>query len=257
MVVDRRELDFVLYELFVVEDILRHSRFAAYDRSAIVQMLDTAQQIAEDKFLPISAEVDADEPAFLDGKVAMPAATGDALRAFAEAGFFALPFPENVGGLQAPWFLHTAISGMFTCANVSVANYAFLTIAAANLLNAFGTEQLRKIFLQPMLEGRWFGTMCLSEPQAGSSLADIRTTATEAPGGLYRIKGSKMWISGGEQEISENIVHMVLAKIPGGPAGTKGISLFLVPKRLVGATPLQPGARIVRRTEIAGERRHD
>ncbi len=235
MVVDRRELDFVLYELFVVEDILRHSRFAAYDRSAIVQMLDTAQQIAEDKFLPISAEVDADEPAFLDGKVAMPAATGDALRAFAEAGFFALPFPENVGGLQAPWFLHTAISGMFTCANVSVANYAFLTIAAANLLNAFGTEQLRKIFLQPMLEGRWFGTMCLSEPQAGSSLADIRTTATEAPGGLYHIKGSKMWISGGEQEISKNIVHMVLAKIPGGPAGTKGISLFLVPKRLVGA----------------------
>ena len=235
MVVDRRELDFVLYELFKVEEILGHSRFAAYDRGAIGQMLDTAQQIAEDKFLPIAAEVDAKEPAFVDGKVIMPDGTGDALRAFAEAGFFALPFPEDAGGLQAPWFLHTAVSGMFTCASVSVANYAFLTIAAANLLNAFGSEELRNIFLAPMLEGRWFGTMCLSEPQAGSSLGDIRTTATEGPDGLYRIRGSKMWISGGEQEISENIVHMVLAKIPGGPAGTKGISLFLVPKRLVGA----------------------
>jgi len=235
MIVDRRELDFVLYELFKVEEILGHPRFAAYDRSAIGQMLDTAQQIAEEKFLPIAAEVDANEPAFVDGKVVMPAGTGEALRAFAGAGFFALPFPEDAGGLQAPWFLHTAVSGMFTCANVAVANYAFLTIAAANLLNAFGTDELKNVFLAPMLEGRWFGTMCLSEPQAGSSLGDIRTIATEVPEGLYRIRGSKMWISGGEQEISENIVHMVLAKIPGGPAGTKGISLFLVPKRLVGA----------------------
>ena len=233
MIVDRRDLDFVLFELLEVEKILREPRFAAYDRDAVRQMLDTAQQIAEDKFLPIAAEVDAREPAFVDGKVVMPAGTGKALRAFAEAGFFALPFPEEVGGLQAPWFLHTAVSGLFSCASVSVTNYAFLTIAAANLLNAFGSDALKQVFLPPMLEGRWFGTMCLSEPQAGSSLGDIRTTATETENGFYRIRGSKMWISGGEHEISDNIVHMVLAKIPGGPAGTKGISLFLVPKRRV------------------------
>jgi alkylation response protein AidB-like acyl-CoA dehydrogenase len=233
MIVDRRDLDFVLFELLGVEDILRHPRFAAYDRAAIQQMLDTGQQIAEDKFLACAAQVDADEPAFVDGKVSMPGATGDALRAFAEAGFFALPFPEELGGLQAPWFLHTAVSGLFTCANTAVSNYAFLTVAAANLLSAFGSEELRNTFLPPMLDGRWFGTMCLSEPQAGSSLADIRTTATPVSDRLHRIKGSKMWISGGEQEISENIVHMVLAKIPGGPPGTKGISLFLVPKRRV------------------------
>jgi butyryl-CoA dehydrogenase len=233
MIVDRRDLDFVLFELLDIERILGRARFAAYDRAAVGQILDTAQQLAEDRFLPVAAEVDAHEPAFVDGKVTMPAGTGAALRAFAEAGFFALPFPESAGGLQAPWFLHTAVGGMFTCANVSVANYAFLTVAAANLLNTFGSEALKRSFLPPMLEGRWFGTMCLSEPQAGSSLGDIRTTATKGADGLYRIKGSKMWISGGEQEISENIVHMVLAKVPGGPAGTKGISLFLVPKRRV------------------------
>ncbi|WP_202311445.1 acyl-CoA dehydrogenase [Mesorhizobium sp. L-8-10] len=233
MIVDRRELDFVLFELLDVAALLEHPRFAAYDRSAIGQMLDTAQKIAEDKFLPIAAEVDANEPKFVNGKVEMPGGTREALRAYAEAGFFALPFPEEIGGLQAPWFLHTAIGGMFSCANTAVTNYAFLTIAAANLLNAFGSDALKSTFLPPMLEGRWFGTMCLSEPHAGSSLGDIRTTATKGEDDLYRIRGSKMWISGGEQEVSKNIVHMVLAKIPGGPAGTKGISLFLVPKRLV------------------------
>jgi len=233
MIVDRRELDFVLFELLDVERIAQNPRYAAYDRSAITQILDTAQQIAEQKFLPIAAEVDANEPRFVDGRVVLPESIATALASYAEAGFFSLPFPEEVGGLQAPWIVHTAVSGMFSCANTAVTNYAFLTIAAANLLRAFGSDDLKGRFLSPMLDGRWFGTMCLSEPQAGSSLADIRTTATPDDDGLYRIRGNKMWISGGEHEITENIVHMVLAKIPGGPAGTKGISLFLVPKRRV------------------------
>ncbi len=236
MIVDRRNLDFVLYEMLDIErHALRHPRFAAYDRASLCQMLDTAQQIAEDRFLPVAAEVDAEEPRFVGGRVEMPGATAQALAAYAEAGFFALPFDEEVGGLQAPWVVNTAVGGIFTCANIAVTNYAFLTQAAANLLNAFGSDELKRIFLPPMLEGRWFGTMCLSEPQAGSSLADIRTMATPGDDGLYRIRGNKMWISGGEHEISGNIVHMVLARIPGGPAGTKGISLFLVPKRRVDA----------------------
>ncbi|MGE0008147.1 MAG: acyl-CoA dehydrogenase [Parvibaculaceae bacterium] len=233
MIVDRRELDFVLFELLDVERLLRHPRFHAYDRSAIRQMLDVAQKIAEQKFLPIAAEIDANEPVIVGGKVEVPAGVGAALRDYAEAGFFALLFPEEAGGLQAPWFVHTAVGGMFNCANTSVTNYAFLTVAAANLLDAFGSDALKRTFLPPMLAGRWFGTMCLSEPQAGSSLADISTTAMEGADGLYLIKGSKMWISGGDHEITENIVHMVLAKVPGGPRGTKGISLFLVPKRRV------------------------
>ena len=232
-VVNRRELDFLLYEMFDVEKLLSSERFAAYDRESVRQFLDTAESIAEDIFLPIAALVDKEEPAFVDGKAIVPKETKTALQAFADAGFFALTFDEDAGGLQAPWFLYTAISGMFTCANVGVTNYAFLTIAAANLLNAFGTEDLKRRFLAQMLAGSWFGTMCLSEPQAGSSLADIRTTATEVGDGIYSIRGSKMWISGGDHELTDNIVHMVLAKIPGGPAGTKGISLFLVPKRRV------------------------
>lgn len=226
MIVDRRDLDFILFELLETRDIVRHERFAAYDPQTIRQVLDTAQQIAEAEFLPIAAEVDANEPVFADGRVSMPAGTGRALGAFAEAGFFALPFAESVGGLQAPWVVHTAVAGMFLCANTAVTNYAFLTIAAANLLDAFGSEWLKDVFLPPMLEGRWFGTMCLSETEAGSSVGDIRTSATEISEGLYRIRGRKKWISGGEQEISENIVHMVLARIPGGSAGTKCVSAF-------------------------------
>lgn len=236
MIVDRRELDFALFELLQADRLLDHPKYASYDRAAISEVLDTAQRIAEEKFLPVAAEVDADEPKFVDGGVSQPACVGEALSAYAEAGFFALPFAEEAGGLQAPWVLHTAANGMFSCANTSVTNYAFLTIGAANLLNAHGSGDLKARFLPPMLEGRWFGTMCLSEPQAGSSLGDIRTTATPRDDGLYSLKGSKMWISGGDQAITENIVHMVLAKIPGGPAGSKGISLFLVPKRRLDET---------------------
>jgi alkylation response protein AidB-like acyl-CoA dehydrogenase len=232
MITDRRDLDFVFFELLGVDRLLNHSRFAAYDRAAVQQILDTAQRVAEDSFLPIAAEMDAAEPQFVDGKVIMPPGAQDALQAFADTGLFALSFPEEIGGLQAPCFLHTAAMGMFTCANTALANYVFLTVAAANLLNTFGSPGLKQVFLPPMLEGRWFGTMCLSETQAGSSLGDIRTTATERPDGAYHLKGSKMWISGGDHDLSENIVHMVLAKIPGGSGGTKGISLFLVPKRL-------------------------
>ena len=142
-----------------------------------------------------------------------PSEARDALRAHAEAGFFALGFDEAVGGLQAPTVAVLMASGIFTCANLSLANYAFLTVANANMLRAFGTEDQRRRYLPPMLEGRWFGTMCLSEPQAGSSLADIATKAEPLPDGSYRLKGSKMWISGGDHELADNIVHMVLAKI--------------------------------------------
>lgn len=231
MIVDRRELSFVLFELLGVERLQAHRRFAGYDRDAIQQVLDTAQHLAVNRFQPIAAEADANEPRFVDGRVLMPEGIGQALAAYAEAGFFALPFPETDGGLQAPWVVHAAAAGIFSCANTAVANYAFLTIAAANLLRAFGSPELKRSLLPQMLAGRCFGTMCLSEPQAGSSLGDIRTTASPGADGLYRMQGSKMWISGGEHDLSENIAHMVLARIPGAPAGSRGISLFLVPKR--------------------------
>ncbi len=229
-IVNRRDVDFMLYEMFDLEGLFATPRYAAWDRATIAAVLDTAQTIAETKYLPCAAHVDANEPHFVDGKVVMEPAVGEALKAFGEAGLFAAGFDEGVGGMQLPMLAGLMVNGMFQAANVSVANYSFLTIANAHLIEAFGSEDQKARFLGPLLEGRWFGTMCLSEPQAGSSLSDIRTRAEPLPDGSYRISGSKMWISGGDHELTENIVHLVLAKIPGGPPGVKGISLFIVPR---------------------------
>jgi butyryl-CoA dehydrogenase len=229
-IVNRRVVEFLLYELLDLEQLFASRRYGACDRAAVAEVLDTAQAIAEDKYLPIAAAIDAREPQFVEGKVAIMPEVGEALRAYAAAGFFAAGFDEDVGGLQLPSVVTIAVNGIFSCANISIANYAFLTIAAAQMLNAFGTPEQKQLFLPPMLEGRWFGTMCLSEPQAGSSLSDIQTRAEPMDDGRYRIRGAKMWISGGDHELSENIIHMVLAKTPDGPPGVKGISLFIVPR---------------------------
>jgi len=230
LIVDRRDLDFVLFEMLGADRLANHERFADYDREAMTQMLDAAETLAEEIFLPIAAQVDDDEPRFVDGKVEQPAVVGEALQAMAEAGFFGLSFDESLGGMQAPWTLYTAAMGMLLAANTPVTNYALLTIGAANLLNAFGSPELKARYLPPLIEGRWFGTMCLTEEQAGSSLGDLRTKATPNDDGTWSLSGSKMWITGGDQAISENIVHMVLARVPDAPAGSRGISLFLVPK---------------------------
>lgn len=235
LIVNRRDIDFLLYELFDLEALLGTERYAAYDRPAIGQILDMAQGLAETKFLPFAAALDANEPKFVDGRVEIMPEVAEALRAYAEAGLSAAGFDEDIGGLQLPWIVNMAVNGMFAAANLSVSNYAMLTVANANLLAAFGTKEQKRLFLGPLLDGRWLGTMCLSEPQAGSSLSDIRTRAEPLGDGRYRISGTKMWISGGDHEMTGNIVHMVLAKIPGGPPGVKGISLFIVPKYRVDA----------------------
>ena len=134
------------------------------------------------------------------------------------------------GGMQLPWVVVQACSAYFNAANIATTAYPFITIAAANLLAAFASEEQKESYLRPLVAGRFFGTMALSEPQAGSSLADIRTKATPTDAGHYLIAGNKMWISAAEHQLSENIIHLVLTKIPGGPPGVKGISLMLVPK---------------------------
>lgn len=230
LVVHRQNLDFLLYEVFGLGSLLEDPRFKAFDREAITEIINVAQSIAENEFAPCAAMLDAREPHWADGRVVLPAEVKHALDACSAAGLFAAGFDEEVGGLQLPAMVTCAINGILSCANVAIANYQFLTIASANMLNAFGTEEQKRMFLPPMLEGRWFGTMCLSETQAGSSLSDIRTKAEPVDGRLHRIIGSKMWISGGEHDLSENIVHMVLARLPGSPPGVKGISLFIVPK---------------------------
>jgi alkylation response protein AidB-like acyl-CoA dehydrogenase len=233
--VNRRELEFLLFDLLRAEELTQRPRFAEHDRRTFADAVDTACRIAETHFAPHNRKADVNEPHW-DGKtVTMIPEVKAACDAFAHAGFLAAHHDGALGGMQLPWCVTEACFAAFQAANIATAAYPFLTIAAANLLLAHGSQEQHAIYLKPMLDGRFFGTMALSEPQAGSSLADIRTRAEPTDEGHYRITGTKMWISAGEHELSENIVHLVLARIKGAPPGVRGISLFLVPKFLVNA----------------------
>jgi butyryl-CoA dehydrogenase len=232
LLLSRRDLDFLLHEWLDVEALTRRERYAAHDRATFDAVLDLAEQVATRHFAPHNRRNDDEEPTFDGTRVHLHEEIGRALAAFSEAGFIGAAMPESVGGMQLPATVAQATIAWFQAANVGSSAYAFLTIANANLLLAYATPEQVETYVKPMVEGRYFGTMCLSEPQAGSSLADITTRAERQPDGSFRVTGNKMWISGGDHELSENIVHLVLARIPGSPPGAKGISLFLVPKVL-------------------------
>lgn len=244
-VIDRRDLAFQLYEVFDVEGLSAFARFAEHDRATYEAVIETAEKLAIDKFASHAAKVDEHEPDFDGERVRLIPEVKEALDAYLEAGFHVAHRDEAEGGMQLPLTVSQACAAIFTAANASTTAYPFLTIAASNLLDAHGNQEQKQLYLNPMLEGRFFGTMCLSEPQAGSSLADIRTKAEPQGDGRYKLTGSKMWISGGEHELSETIVHLVLAKIPGGPPGVKGISLFIVPKHRLG-----PDGRPAERNDV-------
>ncbi len=232
--ISRRDFAFVLYELLDTESLCNRARFADHSRETFDAALDTAHRIAAEHFATHNRKADLNEPTFDGTRVHIIPEVKRALQVFCEAGLLAADKDYEQGGMQLPVTLAQACLAIFNAANVSTTAYAFLTIANANLIEAFGSPEQKAKYLPHLLSGRFFGTMCLSEPQAGSSLSDIRTRAEPQPDGTYRVFGSKMWISAGEHDLSENIIHLVLAKIPGAPAGVKGISLFIVPKYLVG-----------------------
>jgi alkylation response protein AidB-like acyl-CoA dehydrogenase len=229
-ILNRRNLRFVLYELLEVTSVTARARFAEHSHQTFEAALDVALEIAEKFFANHNRKADTLEPHVENGKVVLIDEVKIALEKFKEAGFFAAHSDFEHGGMQLPSVIALACQCVFLTANPATAAYPFLTIAAGNLLSSFGSEAQKTEFLGQMLEGKWFGTMALSEPQAGSSLADITTRAEPQADGTYRIFGSKMWISAGEHELSENIVHFVLARVTGAPAGVKGISLFIVPR---------------------------
>ena len=239
----RRNLDFTLYEWLGIEHLLDRPAFADHSRETFDALLDLSERLAVEKYLPTLKEGDRHEP-WLDaqGEVHVLPAIRDALAATAEAGLFASGFPAELDGLSVPATVYWAAMGQLKAGSVSATGFMMLTVANARLIAAFGTPAQVAAFAAPQIAGRWFGTMCLSEPQAGSSLADISTRAEpdgeDALGERYRLRGNKMWISGGDQDASENIVHLVLAKVPGPDGrpipGTRGISLFIVPKFLAG-----------------------
>jgi alkylation response protein AidB-like acyl-CoA dehydrogenase len=232
-VLSRRDLDFLLYEWLRVDELTKRERFAEHSRETFDGVLDLCEQLATRYFAPHNKKSDANEPTFDGEKVTVIPEVKEALDALAQADLVSMAMDAELGGAQLPATVANAGFAWFAAANVSTSGYVMLTMANANLLAKFGSDEQIDTFVKPMMAGRFSGTMALSETQAGSSLADILTRAEPQQDGSYRLFGSKMWISGGEHELNENIVNLVLAKIPGGPAGTKGISLFIVPKFLV------------------------
>ncbi|MDR7295411.1 butyryl-CoA dehydrogenase [Pelomonas aquatica] len=238
----RETLDFLLFDWLKAADLTARERFAEHSTETFAAVLDTCERIARDKFAPFNRLADTQEPHFDGERVHLPQATHDATLAYAESGMLAAAQDYEFGGMQLPCVMEMAGNAFFSKASVAMGGYAMLTSGNASLLMAHGTPLQREVFAKNEFAGRWFGTMCLSEPQAGSSLSDVATRAeledeADALGPRYRLTGHKMWISGGEHEITENIVHLVLAKVPGPDGkpipGTKGISLFICPKWLV------------------------
>jgi butyryl-CoA dehydrogenase len=232
---DRRHYDFMLHEVLGVQRLCEYPRFAGHGRETFDAALDLAHRVALERFHDHNRKSDLNEPVMVDGKVRLIPEIAAGVAAYNEAGFCAALADEADGGMQLPFVIAQACDSLFSAANPGTIAYPALARAAANLLEAHGSDDQKRRYMKPIVEGRWFGTMCLSEPQAGSSLSDIRTTAHPRPDGTYRIEGAKMWISAGDHELGENIVHLVLARIAGAPAGVKGISLFIVPRFRVAA----------------------
>ena len=241
----RATLDFLLHDWLEVRSLCERPRFADHSAETFGSVLDTCERIAREKFAPFNRMADSEEPWFDGDKVHLPKASHDAAAAYVESGMLAAAQDYEIGGMQLPCVVEMAANSFFSKAGIGIGGGGMLTSGNANLLMAHGTPMQRTVFAQNEFAGRFSGTMCLSEPQAGSSLSDIATRAVpdgadfdaDPLGPRYRLTGSKMWISNGEHELTENIVHLVLAKIPGPDgkpvAGTRGISLFVVPKKLV------------------------
>ncbi|MBX3587522.1 MAG: acyl-CoA dehydrogenase [Ramlibacter sp.] len=250
----RPTLDFLLYDWLQAEGLNQRERFADHSRETFDAVLDTCERIAREKYAPFNRTVDIEEPRFDGDKVILPQCTHDANRAYAESGMLSAAQDHDEGGMQLPYTIEAAANGFFGLASVSMGS-SLLTKGNANLLLVHGTEMQKAVFARNEFAGRFSGTMCLSEPHAGSSLSDITTRAvpdgegaeTDPLGPRYRLKGNKMWISAGEHELTENIIHLVLAKIPGPDGklipGTRGISLFIVPKKLVDTQGQLTGVR--------------
>ena len=237
MYFSKRDLQFNLYELLNVEQLTQYAYYQDHDRESFDMVLDAAEQIADKMLHPLLTEMDRKEPQLVEGKIRVHEGMKAIVKRFGEDGWINATFSYEEGGQQVPVTVHNAAAFIFQAANYSASVYPFLTTGAANLIRSFGSSELIETYTPLMYNGRWQGTMALTEPNAGSSLSDISTTAEPTDEeGVYKIQGQKIFISCGDHDACENVVHLLLAKIKGGPVGTKGISLFVVPQKRVHST---------------------
>ena len=236
--VDLETLKYILYDIHKLEDLLTRERFKEHDLESLDLFIDSVKEFSDRELYPYFKEMDETPAYHKDGTVIVHEQVKKVMEQAGEMGIISASFDYEAGGLQIPFTALQAAVYVMDAANNHLPGYAGLTSGSAELIIEFGDKKLNETYVPKMLSGHWGGTMCLTEPQAGSSLSDIVTKATPTEEGYYKITGQKIFISGGDNQFSENIVHLVLARIEGAPKGTKGISLFVVPKN----RPKQDGA---------------
>ncbi|SFM51048.1 acyl-CoA dehydrogenase [Thermodesulforhabdus norvegica] len=235
LLVDERDAKFVLYEHLNVEELCNYPKYQEFSRDMFDMAISEAEKLAMNEFYPTNRVGDLEGCKFENGIVRVPQAFHRAYQKYCEGGWLAMADPPEVGGQGFPYVVATCCIEFFGAANWSLCMYPGLTHGAARLLYRYGTPELQEKYMYKMFSGEWGGTMCLTEPNAGSDVGALRTKAIRNGDGTYRIEGQKIFISSGMHDLTENIVHMVLARIEGAPPGTKGISIFLVPRLRVEA----------------------
>lgn len=226
---------FLMYDVHQTEQILAAKRYSAYDKPSIDLLLDSVKAFSDKSLHPFIKEMDEKPSQYKDGAIKIHPQFESILKQSGEMGLVAAMFNEADGGLQLPNIVFHTLYFIMEAANNQVTGYLGLTAGAANLIVSFGSEYLKTTYAAKMMDLEWTGTMCLTEPQAGSSLSDVTTSAKDNGDGTFAISGQKIFISSGDHQFANNIIHLVLARIEGAPSGTKGVSLFVVPKKKVDA----------------------
>jgi butyryl-CoA dehydrogenase len=234
--VSERNIKFLLYEVFDVESLTKYEYYAEHNRKMFDMVLKAAVKLGKDLLFPLFEEMDRNPPELVNGEVRVHPAVRTIMKEFGEGGWISSRVPFDQDGEQLPALVADICEFIFAAANYSANAYPGLTFGASHLIESFGSKELYDCYVPKMRSGQWQGTMALTEPEAGSSLADITTMAEPTADGYYRIKGQKIFISAGDHDGVDNVVHLMLAKIEGAPAGVKGISLFVVPKKRIDNT---------------------
>ena len=229
----RQHLSFVLFKVHNIERLTQYDKFREYDRGLVSMVLDSAHTMAETRLYPIHMEMDVEEPQLRDGKIYVHPHMKQICREFGEQGWISGTADHDEGGQQMPFVVAQSASYIMGAANYSATAFYGLSQGASELIRFFGSEEQKEMYVSRMFDGSWQGTMALTEPEAGSSLSDLKTTATPTTEGYYKIKGQKVFISCGDHDATENVIHLMLARIDGAPLGTKGISLFIVPQQRI------------------------